>query len=191
MALSIRRFEVLDSFRGIAALMVAIYHFMIIDIYSLDAAKVDSEFVNNLWLFTDFFFVLSGFILSYRYYRRRTPFAPLLIARLYRLFPLHIFTTIIFVGLMLYVNVPYTALIPSFFLNIANLHIFFPDLVTLNAQSWSISAEFYFSIILGAVFLTFPRHILAISVLVVCNIWHWMDAGDVGYIFRMCSLVFI
>lgn len=162
-----KRFDALDSFRGIAALMVAFHHFMVIDIYSVYAGNVDSEFIKNLWLFTDFFFVLSGFILSYRYYSRGTPFAPLFIARFYRLFPLHIFTTIIFAGLMLYMNMPYMALIPSFFMNIFNLHVFFPDLVRLNMPSWSISVEFYFSIILGSIFLSFRRYMVAISALIV------------------------
>ena len=55
------RFAALDSWRGIAALLVALLHFRFLGhFYSLD-------FVRNSWLFVDFFFVLSGFVITHAY----------------------------------------------------------------------------------------------------------------------------
>ena len=57
-------FGVLDSWRGVAALLVALFHLNILSsIYSL-------HFIRNSYLFVDFFFVLSGFVISHSYGHR-------------------------------------------------------------------------------------------------------------------------
>jgi peptidoglycan/LPS O-acetylase OafA/YrhL len=54
-------FRVLDARRGIAAMLVAIFHLDIFSaIYSLD-------FFRNAFLFVDFFFVLSGLVITHSY----------------------------------------------------------------------------------------------------------------------------
>ena len=55
------RFSALDSFRGICALLVALFH--------LSAAShfFYLPFVRNAGIFVDFFFVLSGFVLAHAY----------------------------------------------------------------------------------------------------------------------------
>lgn len=91
---SIRRYEALDSLRGIAAITVAIYH------YTND----DGNFRNFLFIahgyrFVDFFFVLSGFIIYMRY-GQMVAFAEqkvFLFKRLLRLYPLHFFTLVLFI----------------------------------------------------------------------------------------------
>ena len=55
------RFEVLDAWRGIAALLVAVYHFQTMH----HAAFL--PFVRNSYLFVDFFFVVSGFVIAHAY----------------------------------------------------------------------------------------------------------------------------
>ena len=60
------RFEVLDAWRGIAALMVAVFHFNALH----HAAYM--PFVRNSYLFVDFFFVLSGFVIAHAYAERLT-----------------------------------------------------------------------------------------------------------------------
>lgn len=167
MTYSLRRFEVLDSFRGLAALMVAFFHFMVIDGQSDLFPDVKNEVIHNLWLFTDFFFVLSGFILSYRYYSRATPLASLLKARFFRLFPLHLFTTFVACGLVLAADGAPKDFVLRILANITNLQIFFPGLDTLNGPSWSISVEFYFSLLLGGIFMMVPSRFLLASIMIV------------------------
>src|SRR5258708_14456580 len=55
------RFRALDSWRGICALLVAAHH--------LEARGFIywQPLVRNAWLFVDFFFVLSGFVIAHAY----------------------------------------------------------------------------------------------------------------------------
>ena len=55
------RFRALDSWRGIAACLVALYH---LDAYS---HLFDVPFLRNSYLMVDFFFVLSGFVIAANY----------------------------------------------------------------------------------------------------------------------------
>ena len=55
------RFQVLDSWRGICALLVALFHF------PTASAISQSAFIGSSYLFVDFFFVLSGFVIALNY----------------------------------------------------------------------------------------------------------------------------
>ncbi|MGA2055053.1 MAG: acyltransferase [Bradyrhizobium sp.] len=81
-----KHFRVLESWRGVVALLVALFHLNLYStIYSLD-------FIRNAYLFVDFFFVLSGFVITYSYADRLKTLDDLgtfAIRRLGRLWPLH------------------------------------------------------------------------------------------------------
>jgi peptidoglycan/LPS O-acetylase OafA/YrhL len=82
-----QRFEVLDSWRGIAALMVALYHLLIPSHFQ------QVGLITNGGLFVDFFFVLSGFVITHAYLdplQSGLPFGTFIIRRIGRLWPLHI-----------------------------------------------------------------------------------------------------
>src|SRR5665647_1694184 len=87
-------FRVLDSWRGIAALLVALFHLNLYSaIYSLD-------FVRNAWLLVDFFFVLSGFVITHSYGNRLGTLDDLSMfafRRFCRLWPLHAVVLLAFV----------------------------------------------------------------------------------------------
>ena len=86
MAAQNHRFAVLDGWRGIAALGVAIYHFRV---YSHIAAMPGMQ---GAYLFVDFFFVLSGFVISYAYGDRLARWSDIggfAVRRFGRLWPLH------------------------------------------------------------------------------------------------------
>src|SRR5690348_368784 len=57
------RFVALDSWRGICAVLVVLFHFTSV----LPSALDGSMFIRNSYLFVDFFFVLSGFVLCHGY----------------------------------------------------------------------------------------------------------------------------
>ncbi|HEY5208626.1 MAG TPA: acyltransferase [Stellaceae bacterium] len=96
------RFAVLDGWRGVAALAVAVYHF---HVYSHVAG---ARLTQGAYLFVDLFFVLSGFVISYSYGGRLTQgsdIAIFMIRRFGRLWPLHAATLLflfVFEGLKLY-----------------------------------------------------------------------------------------
>ena len=155
-------FRVLDSWRGAAALLVALFHLNLYSaIYSLD-------FIRNAYLFVDFFFVLSGFVITYSYGDRLQTLADLgkfAIRRFGRLWPLHVVVLIAFVvvesakaalaarGASFYFP-PFTG---TNTLNTIPLNLVFGQSfglvqhLTWNPPSWSISAEFWTYLVFAAV----------------------------------------
>jgi peptidoglycan/LPS O-acetylase OafA/YrhL len=143
------RFHVLDGWRGVCALLVALYH--------LDIASHihDLALVRHAWILVDFFFVLSGFVIAFAYqeslgdWRGIRQFA---IRRFGRLWPLHAAMLLPFIAIAavkLAGNhagaAPFTgtespvALLASLAL-VHVLHLFAEPV--WNVPSWSISAEF-------------------------------------------------
>lgn len=148
------RFVALDAWRGVAALLVALFH--------LSAAGAFYEFppIRHGGIAVPFFFVLSGFVIAYAYGGRlNTPLdAQIFITRrIGRLFPLHLFTLGILVALELAKlamvklgiqsgQAPFTGdnSIEALAANLLLLHAVIPfGSYTWNVPSWSISTEFY------------------------------------------------
>ena len=80
------RLVALDSLRGLCALMVALLHINSVSHIS------ESSFVRQSWLFVDFFFVLSGFVIAFTYLDKIESKAALVefaIRRFGRVWPLH------------------------------------------------------------------------------------------------------
>lgn len=89
------RFVALDSWRGVCACLVAFMHF---DVYSHFHTL---PFVWNSYLFVDFFFVLSGFVISASYRTRLMlgfGVCKFMLLRFGRVYPLHLFMLGCFVG---------------------------------------------------------------------------------------------
>ncbi len=59
------RFEALDGWRGICACLVVLFHF-----HGYSPLNT-SGLIRNSYLFVDFFFVLSGFVIACNYSTRR------------------------------------------------------------------------------------------------------------------------
>ncbi|MDE3060645.1 MAG: acyltransferase, partial [Pseudomonadota bacterium] len=83
----------LEGWRGVMALFVASYH-----LYSL---FTNQQFSTYGYLGVDFFFILSGFIIARQYEAdiatRRISFRQFTVRRLARLYPMYIFSTIVFI----------------------------------------------------------------------------------------------
>jgi len=88
------RFGALDAWRGICALMIAVLHLPVVWSFH------DSAFIRNSFLLVDFFFVLSGFVIS-NAYRDKILTARdgvvFVIKRFGRMWPLHVFVLAVFV----------------------------------------------------------------------------------------------
>jgi peptidoglycan/LPS O-acetylase OafA/YrhL len=165
------RYEVLDSWRGICALLVALFHI------PLAGAIGGSSFVEGSFLFVDFFFVLSGFVIAHSYFERvRTGegLAKFMVTRFGRLFPLHAFMLAAFVAFeLLRLAVPQLAggeppfsgafstdTLPA---NLALLHgLGIHDHLSWNAPSWSISTELFAYLFFGIAVLTLGRQSLTV-----------------------------
>jgi hypothetical protein len=182
--LSGRRFSALDGWRGIAALAVALFH-----------SPFQSHFqgwalIQNSYLLVDFFFVLSGFVITHAYLdrlRRPGGLGSFAIRRVGRLWPLHVFMLGAFVALELiklllvdggqleHRSPPFSggtsleSLFASLFLA-QSLGLF--DSVTWNAPSWSISVELYTYFLFALAAWALYRYLVpAALVLIVGSLW--------------------
>src|SRR5882757_7822109 len=89
------RFEALDGWRGVCACLVVLFHF------HGHSPVYSSALVRNSYLFVDFFFVLSGFVIAWNYATKLDTWPGVkrfLILRLGRVYPLHLFMLLCFVA---------------------------------------------------------------------------------------------
>jgi peptidoglycan/LPS O-acetylase OafA/YrhL len=166
------RFQVLDGWRGIAALCVALFHLEAADhIHGL-------RFISHSFLFVDFFFVLSGFVIAHAYgnrLRSSLEAKQFIVRRFGRVWPLHIAVLAAFIAVVLlkYGATAYfgmTAATAAFDPTGSTPLGSLPDQVLLlqavglgegltwNTPSWSISAEFWTYVVFALIVLLAPRY---------------------------------
>jgi peptidoglycan/LPS O-acetylase OafA/YrhL len=171
------RLVALDAWRGIAALLVALYRIF------ADGWLHNLPFVRNAYLFVDFFFVLSGFVIAYAYLGKITTKASafvFLVRRFGRVWPLHAALLLFFVmfelarGILGYVK---TGVFDAFmglrapitivweFLLVQSLG--FSGQTGWNTPAWSISAEFWTYIVFAILCFGGRRFLIAIAPLLV------------------------
>lgn len=166
------RFEVLDSLRGLCACMVLLAH--------IDTPGVISQalVVRHAYLFVDFFFVLSGFVIAASYGERIAGGFSILkfaLLRLGRIYPLHVAVLAVF---LLFELVLATGLVGqggrapfafphdpgSLVASLLLVHTFVgPDQTVWNDPSWSIAVELWTYLIFAALFRWSGRLIVPVS----------------------------
>lgn len=156
----------LTALRGIAALLVAVFHFEMAVARFVPAAQ--SMFFEKCYLMVDLFFIMSGFIMLHVYSTQfkdniqAKSLKNFLVARFARVYPLHLFSLLLLVVLVRWLtgwgNPPIILEQPADILpNIFLLHSFgFTKIYSWNIPSWSISAEW-------AAYLLFPIIALCIN----------------------------
>ncbi len=165
------RFEVLDSWRGICALMVALLHF------EAFSHLKDMPFFNDTYLFVDFFFVLSGFVIAANYQARLgngfgvTKF---MLLRFGRLYPLYFVMLIAFFALEITDGWSGAFVAPRKSVDtvFANLFLFqsfgIYDFLTWNTPGWSIATEFWTCLLFAFIATWWPRKLNVILILAAC-----------------------
>lgn len=144
-----RRFEALDSWRGLCACMVALFHFNVFS--HIQSARI----VQNAYLFVDFFFVLSGFVIAANYHAwlaQGFGSGRFLFLRLGRIYPLHLVTMALFIPIDIAKDGVSLQLLRAVVTNTLLLHgTGINSGLWLNFPSWSISAEFVAYIVFALV----------------------------------------
>ncbi len=150
-----RRYVALDGLRGVAALLVVLYHLQV----SNHVTQI--QFFRNGYLAVDLFFILSGFVI-YSTYSGRISSAPEVMRfiglRFFRVYPMHLATLLFLLGMELMKAYSQSAGIidgsdriaftgtnswTSFLANLTLVQgLGFFDYLTWNVPSWSISCEF-------------------------------------------------
>jgi peptidoglycan/LPS O-acetylase OafA/YrhL len=136
------RFRALDSWRGICALAVVMFHFPIIG-----AIRAFPLFAHG-YLFVDFFFVLSGFVIATAWEERLSQPDQtwrFLLRRFGRLWPLHVTMLAVFVGFSLIhhdIGRDERHSAPAILTNLLLIQgLGIHKDLTWNGPSWSISVE--------------------------------------------------
>ncbi len=156
----------LTSLRFFAAFYVILFHahdFSGVDLYAL------TNLFNSGYLAVDFFFILSGFILSYTYYpqiiEKSFSYSDFFIKRVARIYPVHIFTLLLMLVIITFIKLAgvtwshdmETSNFYEFIKNILMVHSWaFYSNLSYNQPSWSISAEFF-------AYILFPIFIFSIN----------------------------
>ena len=156
-----QHFVALDSLRGVCALLVVLYH------QPNGSHLTSSSFIRGSYMFVDFFFVLSGFVIAYNYgWRLETvrDASRFMVRRFFRLLPLYYFMILLYFALELAtkpsgaplgVGSGRTAEGLARSLTLTN-SIGDPLLSAWNTASWSISSEWWTYAAFAALILT-PR----------------------------------
>ena len=158
----------LDSLRGFCALAVVVFHFR------TTGNVTNLSFFRHSWMFVDFFFVLSGFVIANAYSTRfevgSVSVGQFMGLRLGRIYPLHFAVILAMMGMELLLTAfdltefsdrqpfegshSWSALAS----NLGLLHAFgFHDRPTWNIPSWSIAAEVWTYLVFAVVWSMFRR----------------------------------
>ncbi|MEJ0084603.1 MAG: acyltransferase [Pseudomonadota bacterium] len=144
----------LTSLRGIAALLVVLFH---VKLYFMDSAftRAITPMLSHGYLAVDFFLVLSGFIMAFKYHDNfRDAVCPnaadFLAKRVARVFPLHAFVMIVYLSVPLTLYVTGREIDPNqfgayqYFCKFLLIDLWTFDQISWkswNVPSWTISAE--------------------------------------------------
>lgn len=186
----------LTSLRGLAALWVVLYHYSVQCFPSLDVTHF-THFISKGYLAVDMFFMLSGFVMTHVYYRVfantesiKLHYRSFLVARVARLYPMHVFVLFLFVTTALtsqmmassatgtFLGIPWNGpeLITAAVANVLMLQGLDAGKLSWNYPAWSISVEFMaylvFPLILPIIWRASNRGKLVLAlILVIALLW--------------------
>jgi len=184
----IKRFVVLDSFRGLCALAVVAFHMRVVGSFT------ELGFFRSSFLFVEFFFALSGFVLTHKYgSRENLGLNQFVLSRTFRLLPVHLFMLLCFLALeagkylteyagVSLNNPPFSGsnslaeIIPNALLLQAWLPFTEPQ--SFNAPSWSISIEYYLYLIFAVTIAFLPTQHRATMWLLISVAGFWSLASS-------------
>lgn len=181
-------FEILNGLRGLAAIVVVVFHFMEIVI-----AEFSENFIAHGYLAVDFFFCLSGFVVAYAYDNRieNMELNTFIKLRLIRLQPLVVIGSIL--GLLTFLLDPYANLYAVYgfketvLLFLASVFLIpYPvvseryfNLFNLNAPSWSLFWEYVANLVYAIFLFKISRKLLVPLIVVAAAILFYLG-WDVG-----------
>lgn len=167
-------FEILNGLRGLAAVVVLIFHFM-----EIIVPDFSDNFISHGYLAVDFFFCLSGFVVAYAYDNRIEGMGLITFIkiRLIRLQPLVIIGSVL--GLLTFLFDPYrnlyaiygfkeTALLfitSTFLIPYPVVSERYFNLFNLNAPSWSLFWEYVANMVYATILFKATKKVLAPLVL--------------------------
>lgn len=181
---SVNRIQELDSLRGIAALVVLIFHFSLLQPNLLAFTKFGVTGV-------DLFFIISGFVITMSLERVQFGYQ-FVINRFSRLYPTY-WTAVIFTFVIICINKSFFGFEPQnplptsdFFYNLTMFQYYF-GVKDLDGPYWTMIIEMLFYIVMGYLFLTKSLK-SAVAILIplillgtVLTEFHWFQPFSMAY----------
>lgn len=199
-----QHYELLDGLRGVAAILVVVYHIFEGFSFAELTNGVGEGLIavlNHGHIAVDFFFILSGFVISYAYDDRWTKMGTwqFFKRRLVRLHPMLVMGALIGVVAFAYVGFERwdgTATPTAWVMISLVLTIFMVpaipgalyeirgngEMFPLNGPTWSLFFEYLGNIVYATIIRRFSTKVLAVATLLLGVIYAWFFVGDVsGY----------
>lgn len=164
------RLPSLTGMRFFAAFLVFLFHLSLLDAYSTDGqghGPFASALKNGGWAGVTFFFILSGFVLTWSARREDTPRA-FWGRRLAKIYPNHVITFLFALAAYAYASATWGRGVPNFLL----LQAWIPRddaFFSINNPSWSLSCELVF-------YLLFPALHRWVRGIPEARLWWWAAA---------------
>jgi peptidoglycan/LPS O-acetylase OafA/YrhL len=202
-------YEILDGLRGVAAIMVVIFH--VFEAYA--GGDRFAQIINHGYLAVDFFFLLSGFVVAYAYDDRWVKMTQrdFYKRRLIRLQPMLIMGTIIgailfyfqgcdyFQSCTMFAPIDKTPVWEMLLIMLLGFTLLpmptsidirgWQEMHPLNGPAWSLFFEYIANILYALVFRRFSKTLLALFVFVfACLLVHYTVMGDQGDVIGGWSL---
>lgn len=173
------RYEILDGLRGVAAIIVLLYHHF--DLYS--SGEPVTAIINHGYLAVDFFFILSGYVIGYAYDERwsRMSYRDFFKRRLIRLHPMIVISTLIGVAFFYFGRGETFPLISDTGFDILMVCVILSVLMipapmsmdirgwgeinALNGNAWTLYYEYFANILYALVIRKFSKVVLCLFVL--------------------------
>lgn len=171
------RYDILDGLRGVAAVMVVMFH-----LFETYVPQIGTQIINHGYLAVDFFFVLSGFVIGYAYDERwsngKLSVWGFFKRRLVRLHPMVVAGTVLGTMLFYMQDAPQFPLVAStpwhVLLGMAVLGMLmipvtrsmdirgWQENYPINGPQWSLMFEYLANIVYALVLRRLPRYVVAI-----------------------------
>ncbi len=196
----------LTPLRGIAALWVVLFHIDVCIYYRELGSllpKDNSGLIAKGYLWVDFFFVLSGFVIAHVYETALLKRRPLktyqhfIWSRFTRIYPLHAFTLLALVSFALFVPLLFPTMLDGSWYNYFNVDTFASELFLFNAMgahpylswnivSWSIGAEWWTYILAIAFIFALSKTSTITSIFFA--IFAWLALGHFSFTYSALNL---
>lgn len=179
----------LTSLRFFAAFFVMLSH-----LSYLKNTNLDFLFVNEGFISVTFFFILSGFILTFsyqdRFLNKKTTIPQFYFARIARIYPIHIITFLI--SILLFSVGHYS--FKYYLFNITLIQSYIPNkkyYFTFNYPSWSLSVEMFFYLLFPFLLKLKNKTLFLIaSVLIIIKMIILFDSHEKTHAFMYISPLF-
>lgn len=164
----------------------------------LPLAVRHSQFVHEGFMGVTFFFVLSGFILTFSYTNRiqqgSTRYLSFLASRIARIYPLHIVTMVAALPLAIVAGWPANSLALQAAAQLTLVQAYVPDksiYFSFNAPSWSLSVEMFFYALFPVLVIARTRWLMLLAAMGLA--FHfgrpWSDTQFSLYVFPPARLI--